>query len=122
MTVTNTWLENMAKVLNAESYNIPTFNIVATTNVASIDITDTTLSGIIGTGVDFDSARVSNITSFTAIRSGTDVITGTGDTLKSAGMSTANLSGSLMAGVVIDELQTTAFDLEFVWDITANRR
>jgi len=122
MTVTNEWLNNIAKVLNAESYSIPTDNIVATTVVASIDITATTLSGIIGTGVDFTSARTDNITSYTAIRSGTDVISGTGDSLKSAGMSTANLSGTTFAGVVIDELQTTAFDLEFVWDITANRR
>jgi len=122
MTVTDSWNIERAKAINSESYSIPTHNIFATTPVATIDTGATSLGGTIGTGVEFDSSRVTNVTSFTAIRSGTDVISATGDTLRSVGMATADASGTLLAGIALDELQTTAFDLEFAWDITSSRR
>lgn len=123
MTIVNSMLNNVAKALAGESFSYPTHFVVGTTEVTSIDSSATALSGEVGTRLAFTKSRVTNTSTFTAIRSGTDVInTTTGDFIKSIGGDKASTGNDLQFGVVTDELQTTDFDIEFAFNITANRR
>lgn len=122
MTITDTFLEELAKALSSESYSVPTHNVVATTVVTTIDITDTTLSGIIGTADSVTNVRDTNVVTFTALRSGTSVVdTIAGDYLASAGLFTAASGGTLLTGVTLTELHTTSFDIQFDWELNINR-
>jgi hypothetical protein len=119
MTVTNTLINNLAKALNSESFTVPTRNIVATEIPITLDITSTTLSGLLGTGDVLSGLRSNNTVTFTAVRSGASVEdVADGDNLQAAGIFDGTL---LQIGVPITELHTTSFDMEFVWDITINR-
>jgi len=123
MTIINSFLNNMAKASVGESFDTLTHLLVGTTEVTSIDVADTALEGEIGTRASLTRSRVNNTSSFTAIRSGTDVIdTTNGDNLRSVGADIAATGNDLQLGVVIDELQTTAFDIEFQFDVSFNRR
>ena len=94
MTLPDTILTNMAKALNSESHNVPTHNVVATTEVTSISISATTLSGIIGTADAVVASRSQQTVNFIGTRSGTGVVdTSNGDALKSCGIFDAASSG-----------------------------
>ena len=121
MTITNDMPINLAKALNSESYSVPTHNIVGTTEVTSISLSATDLSGVTGTASSLTEARSLNEVTFEGIRLSTDVVSTSGDALKSAGITTASTGGTLQAGVVIDELHTTGFDLEFDWVLLIDR-
>ena len=122
MTVHNEILKNSAKALNGESYNTPTHNVVATTEVTSIDVTATTLSGIIGTATAVTSSRDDVTVNFNGIRSSTSVVDSTnGDTLKTAGLFDAASGGTVQVSAIINELHTTSFDLEFDYDLLYTR-
>jgi len=123
MTITNNFLNEIAKSINDESYEVSTSQAVATTIVASIYTTDTSLSGEIGARTSLSGTRTNNELEFTSLRSSTSVLDTTdGDKLKSTGLLTATSGGILLTGVVLSGItQTTNFDLEVVTSISVNR-
>jgi len=122
LTIITSLLNNNAKAMGGESYDYPTHNLVATGDNSSIDLDATALDGEIGTRELFTIARSDNVTNYTVVRSGTDVIdTTNGDSLTGAGMEIAATGNDLQVGVTINELQTTAFDLELDYEIKWDR-
>lgn len=124
MTVVDTMLNEVAKSINGESFIIPSHLAVASTTVSAIATTDTSLSGEIGTRVELEGSRTSNVISFSGLRSGTDVVdTTNGDSIKSSGIFDQVTSGELLIGVVHGGItQTTNFDIDFVYEVTVNRQ
>lgn len=117
MTLTDNFLIEVAKSLNSESYEVPGYLAVGTTEVVSIETADTTLSGEIGDREALTNARSDKTITFTAIRSGADVIDTTlGDSLESSGFLTEATDGIFLWGIPHSGItQTTSFDLE--WEI-----
>ena len=122
MTITNSYLNNVAKAMAGESYSYPTDMLVGTGAVTSIDVTATALEGEIGTRESATVSRALNVVTYNAVRSGTAVLdTTNGDDLTSVGFDVAATGEDLQLAVVISELHTTAFDLEIDADITHTR-
>ena len=124
--ITDNFLYEMSKILNGDSYLIPAYMAVGTTDVANILSTDTSLSGEIGTRKILTSTRSDNATEFSAIRSSTDVEdTTNGDDLESTGLFnnlTQSTTEKLLTGVPLSGItQTTTFDIEFLTNIRFNR-
>jgi hypothetical protein len=119
MTVVNSFLENIAKVLNNEAYTIPTKQLVGTE--ATLIPTDAvTLPGIIGADISLDSIRSDRTVTYRSVRSGAEVIdTEDGDNILSTGL--FDNGNVLQIGVQLNELQTTAFDIEFDWEVRVRR-
>lgn len=122
MTLTDNFLVEMAKALAEESYTVPSHLAFATTEVASIATTDTALSGEIGTREALSKSRSDKSITFTAMRSGTDVIdTTNGDELESSGFLNASTNGTFLWGITHPGItQTTVFDLE--WEVQIDVR
>lgn len=123
MTITDTFLEEMAKAVNGESFTVPTYLAVATTQVTSISTEDTSLSGEIGTRGPLTGSRTDNVTTLSVVRSGTLVIdTTNGDDIRSSGLFDASSNGNFFTGVVHGGItQTTNFDIDFVYQLTTSR-
>ena len=124
MTITDTWLEETAKALNAESYSTPAYMAYGTTVVSSIQTTDTEIQGEIGDRDALTAVRDINRIEFSAIRSAAALANPTdGDDLKSIGMLTQITDGLLESAIAINGvLQTTNFDVETIFDIRVSRR
>lgn len=122
-TITDGFLTNIAKAMNNESFQIPDYLGVATDVVASIGTTDSTLSGEIGSRIEFSGSRSNNIVTLTAIRSSVSVIDQeNGDTLNTSGAFGDSTGDTLFAGVIHNGItQTTNFDIEFQYEITYDR-
>ncbi len=112
-----------AKASSGESFTTIAYLGVGTTEVAAILATDTSLSGEVGTRIVASKSRSDRTSSFSAIRSGANVInTSTGDLLESSGWLSALTSGDLHIAIShTGLLQQTSFDLEFVLDRTPRR-
>lgn len=121
MTITNYMLNNLAKALSGQSFDVPTHNIVGSTPVITIDITQTDLLGVIGDASSLISSRIDNVVEFNTLRNGSLITNPDGDEIKSIGVTTAATGGILQAGVPTNELQTTAFDIEMVWQFSIDR-
>jgi hypothetical protein len=119
--ITDTWLSEIAKSMNNESFITPSYLAVGTS--ASILTTDTVLSSEIGTRNALTGARTGNAVTYTAIRSGAALVNPTtGDTLAVSGLMSASTNGYLLTGAThAGILQTTNFDVEFVYTITTTR-
>lgn len=124
MTVVNKLLNDVAKALNSESFDVPAYASFATSNVDAIVATDTSLSGEIGTRVALTKSRTDNALSLTGVRSGANVVdTTNGDILESTGINAAATGTDLQAGIVLNTItHTTAFDIEILSNIEVNRR
>jgi len=127
MTVTDTFLEEIAKAMNSESYVIPAYQAVGTSGVLVIAASDTALSSEIGSRVSLSTTRTLNEIEFSGIRSGAVVIdTTNGDDIRSTGMfntATESTSDKLLQGIATNGItQTTNFDVEFITNIQWNRR
>lgn len=124
MTVTNTFLNEITKAINSESYIVPAYIAVATTEVAAINTTDTVLSGEIGGRMSTTNVRVDNNLNMSAIRTSASVInTEDGDDIKSTGLFDTTSGAYLLTGVVVAGVtHTTNFDIEIEFGLTIDRR
>lgn len=119
--ITDKFLEEVAKVLNAESYVIPAYYSFSTSLVTPA-VTDTVLDGEIGTRVAVTKSRSGQDVEYIGTRLATSVVATTGDTLSIIGMSNSLTVGTLLHEQTISGLiQTTAYDIEFTNTIGVNR-
>lgn len=115
-------LNNVAAALNSETYLVPGYLAIGTTEVTVINTTDTVLAGEISDRESLSTARINNSVEYTAINSGADVDTSAGWDIKTVGSMSAETGGLLMTGVVVSGVtQTTNFDIEVVTTINVNR-
>jgi len=123
MTVTDTQLNELAKALKGDAYTYPQYASVGTGSVSTIETTATAITGEIDNDIALTAARTNNQVSWTGLRSGADVLdTTNGDSITNAGALDATSGGTLHFGAIVAGVtHTTAFDLEFVYDITVNR-
>lgn len=119
MTKTTKLITDLAKALNGESYDLINYASFGTTAVANIAVSDTSLSGEIGTRPLLSRARSGTIIEWSGVRSSVDVVdTGAGDIIRSVGLNVASTGGDLMAGVVTNAItHTTAFDIEIIAEL-----
>lgn len=127
MTVTDTFLNELAKHINDEASNMPNYLAVGTTEVTNIATTDTAIAGEIGTRVLLTKFRANNEIETSAIRSAAVVEnTVDGDALNSAGLFntiTQSTTDLLLTGIAVNGvLQTTNFDVEYITTIEVLRR
>lgn len=125
--ITDSFLNEVAKAIGNESYNVPAYLAVGTADVSIVAGSDTSISGEISPRISLDKTGSANYREFSAIRSGSDVLdTTNGDDIETVGIfntATQATSDPLLTGVVINGVtQTTAFDVEFVVNIEVNRR
>jgi lactate dehydrogenase-like 2-hydroxyacid dehydrogenase len=111
-------LEQNAKALNGESFSNPAYLTVGT--VASIAASDTVLTGEIGPRISLTGARTINAVAFSAIRTGASLVNpAMGDTLNASALMTAATGGYVnTAATHAGILQTTNFDVEFVYTLS----
>ncbi len=123
MTITDNYLYEITKAANNESYVIPSYQAVGTSEVASISTSATALDGEIGSRTSGTLSRSLNELTFSSTRTTADVVsTATGDTLKSTGVFSAATASTFLFGVPISGItQTTNFDIEFVTTLVFDR-
>ena len=122
MTITDSFLENVAKAMAGVSYDYPTYNLVATGINTTIDTDATALTGEVGTRGAYTISQSVNEVTYNFIRSGTSVLdTTNGDDLTAVGGDIGSTSSDLQFAIPITETQTTSFDLEFEFVLTVNR-
>lgn len=122
--ITDTYLTQVAKALNSESYTMPNYLTVGTTVITSVTSTDTAISGEIGTRFSATNSRAGTQVLYTGIRSSTSVVNTTnGDAIASVGLLNGTSAGTLMVGEIVSGLtQTTAFDVQFDFYVQPARR
>lgn len=123
MTVTDSFLTEIAKAINAESSAMPNYYAFATGAISSIDLDATSLTGEIGTRESATGSRSGQTVTFSSTRSSASVIdTTNGDTITAAGMHNATSGDELLTGVVISGVtQTTNFDIDIETDVVIGR-
>ena len=122
-TTTNNYLNQTANAMSGNTYYIPNYLAVATTEVTAIATDATALEGEIGTRETVSNTVSENIITYTAIRDTASVIdTANGDDINSSGLHGTISGNDLMAGVIHNGItQTTNFDLEFIYEFTIDR-
>jgi len=123
MTITDSFLENVAKAVAGETFDTISHFSVGETVVTSIDPTDTVLAGEVGTRSVASAARTDAVVEFTGTRLATDVVdTVDGDVITSFGTNTASTGSNLQSGVVVAGVtHTTAFDLDYIVTLEVQR-
>lgn len=121
-TITDNFLQEIAKLLNSESASLPT-HLGFGAGTVVISPTMTALSDEIGTRVSTSNSRVLEVVTFNGVRTGASLVSTDGDTLKSVGLFTASTDGLLESAVSLpDLLQTTDYDLDVDFEFTVSRR
>ena len=120
----DSYLKEVAKALNGESYSVVANGLVSTDEV-SVSPGTTVIPGEAGSRFSLNRSRIGNVVSFEGIRSGAAVTSSEGDVLKafsSVVSSAVGSTGDLGWGFVLPNLvQTTNFDLSFVSSIRVRR-
>ncbi|GAF76467.1 unnamed protein product [marine sediment metagenome] len=123
MTITDTFLEEITKSINNESYVFPAYLAVASTQVTAIETNATVLSGEFGDRDLLTGSRVTNVVNLSAINSGATITNPDGTNIGSSGLMSVITSGVLLTGVTHSGItQTTNFDIKFEYKITTNRQ
>jgi len=122
MTILNTFLEETAKAIAGDSFVYPTHGVVGTTSI-TVNVTDTSLDGEIGTRMALTGTRIGSQLQFNGLRLSTDVVdTGSGDSLKAHGIASAVTGGTLFTEQApFNILHTTAFEIEFINNVIIRR-
>ena len=121
MTLTDTFLNAIAGVINGESFTAPTHIGYGSTAI-TIDGTDTSLPGEFGTRDSASGSRTLNETILSAVKTGATVGSA-GERLNSMGLFNASSTGDLHSEALVSSLlHTSAFDVEVDWQINTNRR
>lgn len=119
--ITDLMLNEMAKGLAGDSFVIPSHFAYSTDTVA-ITAAMTTISGEVSTRNAAGDVRTLNQVNFSGIRSGTQVTSSAGITLKTLGVFSASTSGTLLSAVTLPSiLHTTTFDIDTEVNYTINR-
>lgn len=121
MTLTDTFLNQIAGVVNGESFTQPSYVGFSSTAI-TIDPTDTSLSGEYGNRVSVSNSRTLNEVTLSGVRSGA-IASSDGDRLNSFGLFNSSTVGDLHSEALISSLlHTTSFDVEVDWKITFSRK
>lgn len=119
--IVNGALIEIAKSLSGESYVTPAYLTVGTT-VVTAAITDTSISGEVGSRLLATKSRNSYTISYNNIRLATVVTNPTGDSINSVGLLSASTAGTLFTVNTLPAMvQTTAYDIELTQTITVGR-
>ncbi|OYT26520.1 MAG: hypothetical protein B6V02_01490 [Thermoprotei archaeon ex4572_64] len=117
--INDNMINALAGALNGEGMTMPS-SMAFSEDVQTLSPTATNITGILDSD-DTTNSRTTNVTKFTGVRSGTSVISPTGDYLNTLGLFTSE-GGTLMAtSSVANFLHTDDFDLEVDWEITVSR-
>lgn len=120
MVIPDTHLAEVAKAMAGESYVVPAYYAFSNT-LTTANITDTSLSGEYGARVAVDMTRDVNVISYSATKTGALVGTA-GESILGLASLSASSTGVLMTETVIPTInQTSAFDIEFITEITYDR-
>lgn len=117
--ITNNFLNEVSKAINGESYVSPGV-IGFSSTTKTLSPTDTSLGG----ELDYGSAagtRVTNVTTFNALRSGAAVGVG-GDRINSLGLLNTSTGTLLAEALVPSVLHTSTYDLDVSWKIIVERK
>ncbi len=119
----DTWLVELAKSINSESFVVPAYIAAASTAPTVLDPSTTVVTGEIGTRVSLTGVRGENEVVYTGVRTGASITNPTGDEIKLISMAASLINGTILDGIIIGGLvQTTAFDVEFLNTIEFRRR
>ncbi len=119
--ILNNWLNEIAKAAAGESFVIPAYGVADTALVTPL-VTDTVLPGEKGSRYILSVDRTDNAVTFSGIRSGTQVLTSSGDNITAFALLSASSGGTLLSEVTVGTLnQSTSFDIETITTITFNR-
>jgi len=124
MVLTDTFLTAMAKAINNESYNVVSHLAVTSDTSFEASTSATNIGSELGTREATSNTRSGTTVTFSAIRSGADVIdTTSGDTLTGLGYFDAVSGDGLHTNIELPSVnQTTGFDIEFDLELTPQRR
>jgi hypothetical protein len=121
--ITNYFLTETAKALNGESFVIPGYLAVGTTDVTQILSTDTSIPGETGTRDIINKSRTGSAVTFSGVNPASGITAATGIAVESVGLFNPSSSGTLMIGASFSGLiQTTSFDLEVITQLTVSRK
>jgi len=114
----------MAKAMNSEGYTVVSHLDVTTDTDFAASVTATDIGTELGSREATSNTRSTNVVTYSAIRSGADVVdTTNGDTLTGIGEFSASTSGDLHFNIELPSVnQTTGFDIEFDVVATYTRR
>ena len=119
--ITDTFLQNIAGLINGESTNIPT-HAAFSSSVIEADATRTSLpSELDVTRPTVSKTRDTTLTTYTFLRSGT-AASSSGDFINSMGLIDSATGGFLMADAIVSSLlHTTDFDVDVSWSFEIRR-
>ena len=120
--IKDAYLVEIAKGMNSESYVTPSHLLISTDELTP-DATTQVISGEIGTRETTSNSRDGSTMTLEVTRSSASVIdTVNGDDINTVGLSSALTSGTtLTQDTVTGILQTTDFDVQFIYNITPRR-
>jgi hypothetical protein len=114
MTILTKYLIENAKAGNNESYDVVS-HLGVGTDTLTIDVSDTSLPGEIGTRVSLTGSRTNNTVEFEGIRVSTDVVGTGGDNIKGVALFDAASNGGMyVENIIAGLLHTTNFDVDFI--------
>jgi hypothetical protein len=120
MVVHDNLLNEIGKVLNAESYVVPGYAAYSTSDL-TLDPAMTSFSGETPVRTTLTASRTNNVVSLTGIKTGT-IVGASGQTLYEQALFDASTSGTLLSMQSLPSvLHTTSYDIETNWDLQLER-
>ena len=120
--ITDVFLNEIAKAMNAESYEVTNYLTFGTTVLSAV-ASDTSLSGETGSRLLTTKTRSDNSITHNALKTGATITSSTGTVLYSSALFSQATDGVLCTEIPIlaGLTHTTSFDIEVDWDIIVNR-
>lgn len=120
--ITDTFLTNMAKAINSESYDVVS-HLAVTSDTSFEESTSATNIGTeIGSRISTGNTRSGTTVTFNAIKTGA-LTASSGETLTGIGYFESSSGDGLHVNIALPNLnQTQGFDIEFDLEITPQRR
>jgi hypothetical protein len=121
MTVTDDFLEEVMKAVNGESYATPEY-VSWSSDAITIDPTASSLTGEYGSRNGTTNVRSGTGLTLSVVKTGATVGSA-GERINSMGLFSTSTAGIIMSQALVSSLlQTSDFDVELDWVITAQRR
>lgn len=122
MVVLNNMLNEMAQALAGSSYVLPSY-LAFGSDTLSISVSDSAITGEIGSRSATTNSTASASVTFNAIRTGASVASSAGESLNAAYLISASSGGTLLSELTLPSLlHTTNFDIDTDWSFTFQRR
>jgi len=121
MVVLNNMLDEVAKAIASDSYVMPSY-LAFGSDVLTIAVSDSSITGEIGSRSAFTDSPAGATVTFNAIRTGAVVASSDGEYLNAAYAISASTGGTLLSELTLPSLlHTTNFDIDTDWSFTVQR-